>query len=92
MDALKTLCDFLQRTSTDGRIGPAHISLYSALLKCYYDQGGVTTVAITSNELMRLSKICSPTTYHRTIQQLNEFGYINYSRTYNRWETSTVKL
>ena len=92
MEALETLCNFLHRTSNDGRIGPAHISLYTALLKCYYDQGRAEMLNITSSELMRVSKIYSPTTYHRTIQQLNEFGYITYNRTYSRWESSTVKL
>ncbi len=92
MGGLGILHSFLEKTSRDGRIGPAHISLFTAILKCWSDQGYVEPITIVSKELMLIAKIFSPTTYHRTIRQLDEFGYIIYKCTSSKWESNKISI
>lgn len=87
-----TICNFLDRTGKDARIGPLHIALYFAIVKCWHEQGKECSTEIISRELMALAKICSSATYHKTIRQLNEFGYIKYIRANSRWERSKVSF
>lgn len=92
MDGGEILCEFLRKIGTDSRMGPVHISLYSALVKCWYEQGQQNNISITSTEVMRDSKIFSPTTYHRAIRELNIYGFLKYQRANSRWEKSKVFL
>ena len=92
MKSLEIICFFLDKAGKDVRIGPVHISLYVSILKCCHEQGKEQAVAINTLELMQAAKIYSSATYHRTIRQLNEFGYIKYNRAMSRWEKSKVSL
>jgi hypothetical protein len=73
--------DFFIATIRDVRISPVHISLYMALLNCYCQQLN-NPIYIFSTQVMPLAKISGPATYHRTIRQLHEYGYIRYVPSY----------
>lgn len=92
MDGLELMFNFLEKARKDARIGPVHISLFTAMIKCWSEDGYPLSVNIISRDLMNVAKICSPTTYHRIIRQLDEFGYIIYVRTNSKWECSQVIL
>lgn len=68
---------FFMFAAADPRIGPAHISMYMALLVCYSEQR-LNPIYIFSTQLKPMVKISGPATYHRTIRQLHEYGYIRY--------------
>jgi hypothetical protein len=72
---------FLNAVKADPRIGPTHISLFMAILYCKEEQG-MNPIYIFSAQLMQLAKISGPATYHKTIRQLKDYGYINYIPSY----------
>lgn len=80
---------FLERVEDDNRIGPAHISLFLAL---WLQPDENSMIMINRKSLMSICKIQSPTTYHKTLRQLHEFGYIRYEPTDNRWEHGRAVL
>lgn len=92
MDGIDAIGSFLDRTGRDARIGPLHIALYAAILKCWLDQEKSLSITIISNDVMRMAKIFSSATYHKAIRELNDYGYISYQRANSRWEKSSVKL
>jgi len=81
---------FFETIKTDPRIGPVHISLYAALyLRSSWKQYE-NPIYIFSSELKPFCKISSSATYHRSIKQLNEYGYIRYVPSFNRCLGSLV--
>jgi hypothetical protein len=78
----KLITAFALTSKDDVRISPVHISLYMALLHCWQEQRLVNPIYVFSNKLMPLAKISGPATYHRTIRELNMYGYIRYVPSY----------
>ena len=74
----------------DARITTAHISLYVVLWKKWKDSGIEQPLSVFRKDLMELCKISSYKTYHRTIRQLHEYGYIKYVPSYNHFLGSLV--
>jgi hypothetical protein len=69
--------------SSDQRVSVWHISLYMALLHRWCENDYANPVQITRREIMKLAHIGSVATYHKFINQLQEFEYIKYSPSYN---------
>ena len=91
-DILSSLItDFLTDAKEDVRISPVHISLYLSLVYCLREQM-VNPVYIFSRQLMPLAKISGVATYHRTIRELHEYGYIRYVPSYYHLLGSLVYL
>lgn len=82
---------FLDRGGEDGRIGPAHISLYIAILQYWNQHERPYPLCVFGRELTALAKI-SMGTYHRTIHELHEYGYIRYIPSYNHFLGSLIYL
>ncbi|HMH32909.1 MAG TPA: hypothetical protein VK543_07755 [Puia sp.] len=78
---LRPAIEFIIAIKQDARISPVHISLYLALLYCQSEQC-MNPIYIFSAQVMPLAKISGPATYHRTIRQLHEYGYIKYVPSY----------
>jgi hypothetical protein len=82
MACMETLLhDFLVRVRDDHRIGPSHISVYTALISLYQRQKE-HPVSFYGRELMKLSKLSSRT-YHQCIQDLHKIGCIKYVPSFN---------
>jgi hypothetical protein len=77
------LVDFLNIAVSDPRISPAHISLYVAILYHYKTQEYKLPITIYSRDLMGLAKISAGNTYHKCVQELHRYGYIQYLPSYN---------
>lgn len=92
MSATGLLIDFMNRAREDARIGPMHISLYAALVTLWHKKGCTHPFPVFSHEVMPVCKICGPATYHRSIRQLHEYGYIKYLPSYNHFLGSLVDL
>lgn len=78
MKEVREISDFMERAEKDSRLGPAHISLYLAILFCWLRQGGAGPARVSGRELMPLSKIGGYTPMYKYLRELHQFGYIVY--------------
>jgi hypothetical protein len=49
-------------------------------------------IYVFSRDLMHLAKISGVATYHKSIRELNDFGYIKYQPSYNHFSKSLIYL
>jgi len=90
---VKELADYgklLKRMSGDARLMATHVSLFTALFIHWQRNSFVSPFPITRRELMTHSKIASIATYHKCIQQLDDYGYIRYQPNYHPQKGSLV--
>lgn len=83
---------FFRAIKQDSRINPIHISLFMAVIQRWEIDGFKTPICVFSHELMTLAKISSTRTYHRTIRELHEYGYLNYIPSFNRLTGSLIYI
>jgi hypothetical protein len=91
------ISEFMERVTADPRISSAHISLYVALWKKAIDKGDINTEAglhliVFRNEMRDLCNISSGRTYFLCMQQLAEYGYLEYEPSFSRFKGSKVKF
>ena len=84
--------NFYLAVKNDHRICTTHISLYMALYHFYILNSFTNPVPITRRTLMDLAKINGLATYHKCIRELHDFGYIQYTPSYNPATNSHVQL
>lgn len=84
------LSDFYNAVCSDKRIGTTHISLYMALFQFWNINNFQNPVSFTRQEVMPIAKINGRATYHKCINDLQEFGYIKYIPSYNPFLKSLV--
>jgi len=89
-DQLELVSDFIENVKDDPRINTAHISLYVSLVNQWYANGRKSPLSIFSKEIMPICKISGAATFHRSIRQLHEYGYIKYVPSYNHFLGSLV--
>ena len=89
MYTLDLISQFLLTAKEDPRISPVHISLYTALL-LLGQRLGEHPLCVFSHQVMPFCKISGTATYHKTIRELHEFGYIKYVPSYNHFLGSLV--
>ena len=75
----------------DKRITVWHISMYTAVLSIYLNNG-FNPIPVTRRTLMQLTHIRSIVTYHKCLKELQEWGYIHYVPSYNGYFKSRVFL
>jgi hypothetical protein len=90
MNYIKHLNGFFQRLEVDEKITSHHISLYMALFRLWNMNRFREQFEVNRQELMGLSRIGSPHTYARCMKQLNDWRYIKYSPSSNRFSVSKV--
>jgi hypothetical protein len=84
------LLSFLSAIEEDPRISTAHISLYMALWKKWTDSGSHGPLSFFRCDVIASCKIAGGNTYHKVLRQLNEYGYIKYVPSYNRFQKNLV--
>lgn len=87
-----TLTHYFQRMALDERLLPTHISLFMALFYFCNSQAPETPFQVSRPKLMRFSRIKSIATYHKNINELTTYGYIEYKPSWHPQRGSTVKL
>ena len=92
IDAVACVINIIDRMATDPRINVWHIGILLAIADISYHGKGSNPVTITRKLVMRLSHIQSLATYHKCIRQMEEYGYIKYSPSYNHYRGTTVEL
>jgi len=86
------LRNFLEGIKDDQRIRTTHSAVFLTLYGLWLENNGENPIPICKKEVMEKAKIISPMTWHRTIIELNEYGYVDYQPTFNRTSISTVSL
>ncbi len=78
--------------SKDSRLNPTHISLYFALFYLWNTNFFRDEFYINRDDVMKLSKIGSKTTYHRCIKELNYWRYFEYLPSHNSFHGSKIRM
>ena len=89
---MEALQEFFKRVKDDRRIGPIHISLYTALLDRWLEQSCPRVVRIRPDEMMRRSRILGRSTYYQVLKELAAYGFIEYLPEYNPERKSGVRV
>ena len=76
----------------DSRLNPTHVSLYMALFQLWNITRFAKVFYVNRQEVMQLSKIGSKSTYHRCLQDLNNWKYIKYFPSHNIYKGSEVSM
>jgi hypothetical protein len=92
MKTPERLSYLISRVASDERLKPTHISLYVALCHAWITNRFHQCNNVSRRQLMRLSRIQSKSTYHKTISELASMGYIRYRPSYHPMEGSKVSL
>lgn len=92
MNYIKHLNGILNLFSKDSRLNPTHISLYFALFHLWNLHRFPEIFFVHREELMRISKIGSKSTYHRCLKELNHWKYLYYFPSHNPLKGSRVKM
>ncbi|TYQ00209.1 hypothetical protein C7447_101819 [Tenacibaculum adriaticum] len=78
--------------SKDSRLNPTHISLYFALFYLWNVNFFRDEFYINRDDVMKLAKIGSKTTYHRCIKELNHWMYFEYLPSHNSFHGSKIRM
>lgn len=92
MNYIRHLSGFFEKVAKDKALNPTHVSLYVSLFQFWNRSRFINPISITREEIMRISKISSFTTYHRCLKALHEHGYIKYEPSFNPYKGSHVYL
>ena len=84
--------EFFTAIANDPRIGSTHISIYMALLQYWKEHQYATPFYVFSRDIMRIAKVSASATYHKTIWDLNNFGYIRYEPSFKRNQGSKIHI
>ena len=82
----------LKRMDEDSRISPVHISLFISILRIWEENSFNNPISFFRTQLMSRSKISGIATYYRVINELDEYGYIRYKASYNRFTGSLIYI
>lgn len=92
METLKPLSNFFSAIENDYRISITHIGVYAALLQYWQEHEHKNPMQVFSYEIMKIAKISASATYHKSIKDLSDFGYIKYEPSFKRNQGSKVYL
>lgn len=81
---------FFMAIKADPRISITHIGVYAALLQFWKEHNYSNPVYVFSYEIMQIAKISASTTYHKSIKDLSDFGYIKYVPSFKRNQGSRI--
>ena len=84
--------EFFAAIADDPRINTTHVCLYKALLQYWKEEGFICPAYVFSHNIMQRAKILSSTTYHRSIRDLNDFGYIRYVPSFKKNQGSKIYM
>jgi hypothetical protein len=80
------------KVQADDRLNPSHICLYFALFQLWNANRFNNPISVARSEVMKLSKIGSTNTYTRCLKELDKWGYVEYTPSFNPLRGSTVNL
>lgn len=76
----------------DNRLNPTHISLYLAFFQIWNYNRFRDSFHVNRDDIMKLSKIGSKSTYHRCTKELHHYKYLIYEPSHNPFRGSVIKM
>ncbi len=76
----------------DERVSVWHISVYLAFIHIWISNKNTNTIKVSRKIIMHLASIKGIATYHKCINDLQKFGYIEYHPTYDYYTGTKVFL
>ena len=92
MNYIRHLQLIYKRFIDDERLNPSHISLYMAIFQEWNSARFPGELYINRQQLMKTSKVRSQSGYHRSIKELDAFGYLEYIPSHNPYQGSRIKM
>src|SRR5258708_2868749 len=92
MRDLQQLSLYINLMVSDVRLTPIHIALSMALCHAWITNEFQLTYNVSRRQLMQASHIQSKATYHKTLRELQAFGYVEYHPSYHPVKASSVTL
>lgn len=92
MNYIKQLTHFFTLATADPNLSPTHISLFVALFQQWNQSRFAPSIQIVRDDIMRLAKISSKATYHRSMAYLHRENYIKYKPSYNPYKGSLIEF
>src|SRR5688572_18415166 len=86
------ISEFIGSLVTDDRLRPIHIALSTALCHAWISSQFQQPYSVSRSKLMRASRINSKATYHKTLKELQAFGYVEYRPSYHPTRGSAVTI
>ena len=92
MERGEQLSVFINSLVSDARLRPIHIALSTALCHAWIASQFQQPYSVSRSQLMQASRIQSKATYHKTLRELQVFGYLEYTPSYHPHNGSSVRL
>ncbi|MET3981505.1 hypothetical protein ABIB62_004119 [Mucilaginibacter sp. UYP25] len=86
------LSELFSKIGDDPRVNVWQISLYTALLNLWQQNGFQKEIKVTRKLLMAKAHFRSITTYHKSIKCLKDLGYIVYVPTYDSYQGTSIEI
>ena len=83
---------FFEKIPKDKRLRPVHVSLYMALFHFWNNARFTNDFFICRAEVMKQARVGSKGTYHRCINELNEWKCIRYNPSHSPSLGSTINM
>lgn len=80
------------RLIQDERVTVWHISIYLTFIHLWIHNKSINPIRISRKNIMQLARIKGIATYHKCINDLQKFGYIEYHPTYDYYAGTKVYL
>jgi len=92
MSGIEQFMIFIEVSGKDERLTCTHVSFLAALVCCWKRNGYQVPFQISRKTIMKFARIKSTATYHKCIQEMSAFGYIEYSPTYDPLKGSSINF
>ncbi|WNM19497.1 hypothetical protein [Flavobacterium capsici] len=92
MQKANYIVNFLDKAISNKSITSIQINLYVALWYAWINNNQINPISISREDLMKISKIHSTATYHKSMKLLHENGFITYVPSFNPYKSSQVFL
>lgn len=92
MNTAQQLAFLMDQTNADERLRPVHVALLVALCHLWMKNHFNKWYPITRKGLMALSRIHSNATYHKVINELQYYGYLQYHPSYHPRQGTRVSI
>jgi hypothetical protein len=84
------LVDFFKAIEQDPRINSRHVSVYTTLFQFWIRNGHKNPLTLFGKDVMGICKISASSTYHKSIRELDAFGYIQYEPSFDHSRASCI--
>ncbi|TYA55735.1 hypothetical protein FVF61_07185 [Formosa maritima] len=92
MNYIRHLNSIFLLFTKDSRLNPTHVSLYMAFFQLWNHNRFPKQFYVNREEVMKLSKIGSKSTYHRCLKELDHYKYLIYFPSHNPFKGSQIKM